>query len=125
MLKMIRPYMTQVVLSVVFTIIFSVLSSVSIVIIQPFLETLFSGSETIVITESAELPVETGDSALVLLPDSVRENLIGLKDRADSFLLAGTKVEALWRIVLVFFGLFMMKNIAHYHLLSLIQSQAP
>jgi len=114
MLRMIRPYLTQVVLSVIFTILFSVLSSVSIVIIQPFLQTLFSGSETMMIAESTELSVESGDSALLLLPDSLRDKLLGIKASADSYLLAGTKIEALWRIVLVFFGLFMLKNIAHY-----------
>ncbi len=114
MLRMIRPYLSQVVLSVIFTIVFSVLSSVSIVIIQPFLQTLFSGSETVIAPETTELSIEKSDSALVLLPDSLSKKLLGLKTSADEFLLAGTKLEALWRIVLVFFVLFMLKNIANY-----------
>jgi hypothetical protein len=42
MLGLIRPYLPQVGLSILFTIVFSVLSSFSVMMIEPFLRTLFA-----------------------------------------------------------------------------------
>jgi subfamily B ATP-binding cassette protein MsbA len=150
MLRRIKPYLPQVVLSVIFTVLFSLLSSASIVMIQPFLRTLFTEGEQVVVTEGArrgdsttdvpavteasddERRAETGGEDATEAKELAREPLprdrldflgrdswlrrsIGnLRDGVNDFLLRGSKLEALWRIVLVFFVLFLTKNIAQY-----------
>jgi subfamily B ATP-binding cassette protein MsbA len=145
MLGRIRPYLGQVVLSVVFTILFSLLSSASVVMIQPFLRTLFSETESVVsdtaaagaatgtaagggqvesaASDSGEVELAAEDSgasgpadrlALLGAESPLRRSVRDLRERLNGFLLAGTKLEALWRIVLIFFCLFLAKNVAQY-----------
>ncbi len=101
-LRLARPYLPKILLSMVLMVVFSLLSVFGIVLLVPFLEALFSGDGTL----GAAAPVlETGGTA------ALRERLLaGL----SSALLQGTRTEALWRIVVVFFAATLIKNTAGY-----------
>jgi subfamily B ATP-binding cassette protein MsbA len=145
MLKLIRPYLPQVSLSVVFTVIFTVCSGVGIWMISPFLDTLFSaesrfgesshtllvpgeniladtagGSEGMPPTEvgsgssegtGEQLPSGNGVQSSLSSLERFRDQI---KARLNSLLLRGSKLESLWRICVVFFFIYLLKNIAGY-----------
>jgi ATP-binding cassette, subfamily B, bacterial MsbA len=112
----IRPYLTQVVASIVLTILFSLLSSTSIVIFEPFLRTLFADDAAMTARLTAEpAPSVTTDPLAVFeAPARVKERLLELKKKADGFLMRGTRADALWRMVWVIFFLFLAKNVTQY-----------
>ena len=131
MLRMIRPYLPQVLLSIVFTVIFSVLSSFSIMMIEPFLRTVFAedgpvATESLVpgLTGGAMSPSPAG--ATVSSGDSdratqMRRNLSALdrfkltaRAKVDTYLLRDSKSRTIWRICVVFFFIYLIKNIAGY-----------
>lgn len=124
-LRWIRPYLPQVVASVVLTILFSLLSSTGIVIFEPFLRTLFSGDQTVATSLATPALPDTTDAlsplpsasdpfSLVQPPAEVKAHLLSLKAKADQFLMRGTRAEALWRMVWVIFFLFLAKNVTQY-----------
>ena len=124
-LRFLKPYLPQVAASVFFMIIFSLLSGMSIVMLGPFLEALFSEEtpvvrmvDTQIDTVAAEpLSVETDAPGRA---EQLQESfsLSGLRDRRETrlngFLLRGSKMESLWRIVIVFFILTLIKNVSGY-----------
>jgi subfamily B ATP-binding cassette protein MsbA len=153
MLRMIRPYMPQVVMSVLFTLVFSVLSSFSIMIIEPFLRTVFTEGEPVPFSQAAglagpERPADfrmgggdaAGDTTVAIargaaddtaaagggetagdLEAHLARNLSALgrlkaeiMDRLDDFLLRTNKSATIWRIVVVFFFIYLIKNVAGY-----------
>ncbi len=115
-LRWIRPYLPQVVASVVLTIIFSLLSSTSIVIFEPFLRTLFADDVAVSTMLAADpAPAETTSPlSMFEAPARIKERLEELKTQADVYLMRGTRAEALWRMVWVIFFLFLAKNVTQY-----------
>jgi ATP-binding cassette, subfamily B, bacterial MsbA len=112
-LRWVRPYLPQVVASVVFTIIFSLVSSTSIVMMQPFLKTLFAEKSPVEAVAGAA-PSVADPLSLLETPAGLKEHLAKLKTGAEAFLMGGTRAEALWRIVWVIFILFLIKNVTQY-----------
>ncbi len=135
-LKLVRPYLRHVLLSMVFMVVFSLLSGFSIVMIAPFLQALFERGLAAVeqVTAPAAGLAAAPDSALTTRPggapaaaadrlarvEGLRRRLspTGLRDRLEArlnaWLLRGTRMEALWRIVVVFFLLMLVKNVSGY-----------
>ena len=135
-LKLVRPYLRHVLLSMVFMVVFSLLSGFSIVMIAPFLQALFEREPAAVeqVTAPAAGLAAAPDSALTTRPggapaaaadrlarvEGLRRRLspTGLRDRLEArlnaWLLRGTRMEALWRIVVVFFLLMLVKNVSGY-----------
>ncbi len=111
-LRWIRPYLPQVVASVVLTIIFSLLSSTSIVMIQPFLKTLFAEDMPAAVVPAA--PATADPLSLLEAPAGLKDRITRLKAEADAFLMRGSRAEALWRMVWVIFFLFLVKNVTQY-----------
>jgi len=131
MLRWIRPYLGRVIVSVVFTILFSLLSSASIVMVQPVLKALFGdATPTALVPRATTAPADTtavspgggddaaaaGADALAMIKDPVglRATLDRWRLQLEAFLLRGTRAEALWRSVWVFFFIFLAKNITQY-----------
>jgi ATP-binding cassette, subfamily B, bacterial MsbA len=123
-LRFVKPYWPQILGSVFFMVIFSLLSGMSIVMMGPFLEALFS-DEPAAIVQTAEVgtelvgeAAEAGDMADTALQLQESFSLQGLRDKLmlklNSYLLRGTKMESLWRIVVVFFVLTLLKNVSGY-----------
>jgi len=139
MLRYVKPYVAHLGGSVLLMIVFSVLSSFSIWMISPFLATLFSPEQGAVATVSDAAPsgpalaipglpaAEAGaarSDSLAAGGGAARDlqrrvsGLAGLRDglkqRVDGLLLRGTRLESLWRIVVVFFFVWLAKNLAAY-----------
>ncbi len=162
MLRYIRPYLPQVVLSVIFTVVFTLLSGVGIWMISPFLHTLFAGEEMGLMSGMAEQnsmaslttapaagvsaarvsgretaetgvsgPEAAGGDLDTASPardtddhdraDGIRASLTGLerfrddiKTKINGLLIRGTRMESLWRIVVVFFFIYLAKNVTGY-----------
>lgn len=130
-LRYIRPYLGQLILSTLFMIVFSVLSGMSVLMISPFLGTLFSTEAPLdagageatgeaageAAGQLAAPPPVSGAPAALDLGAGVT-GLTGLRDRlkarVDGYLLRGTKLEALWRICVIFFFIYLVKNAAGY-----------
>ncbi len=122
-LRLVRPYLPYIILSMTFMVVFSLLSGFSIVMIAPFLEALF-------MTETAEVAVTGGQSVLATAPVDTLEALSRVEDlrqgfdpavlrdtlmtRLNGWLQRDTKMETLWVIVLVFFFLNLIKNLTGY-----------
>jgi ABC-type multidrug transport system fused ATPase/permease subunit len=67
MLKMVKPYTTQLVLALVFMIIFSFMSIFSITMISPFLQALFLEDEpTAQVADDQVAAEQSGDSAIIV-----------------------------------------------------------
>ncbi len=129
MLRMIRPYTGQVVLSVVFMVIFSVLSVLSITMVSPFLKALFLDEQAAVSAQgepgsipltTATATVDSTDAAHVRLQD-IQQKLSWVENIKLEFstwvqetLLQGSDEERLLRVCLAIFFLFLGKNIAGY-----------
>lgn len=130
LLKYIKPYISWLMVSIVCMVIFAVLSSVSIWMIAPFLGTLFSVdlpqvSSPQAIQAPANGAVAPSDTATATNPKDAVRNVqtkmdllkklrVKLQATIDTYLMAGTKMDSLRRIVFVFFMLFLLKNIFGY-----------
>ncbi len=144
MLRTVRPYAPHLTASVLLMVVFSVLSSFSIWMISPFLGTLFGPERPQVARDAGALAPGLGalaapapeaaaaapgtavadSQAAGSGPATARDlqrrlgGLSGLRDtlkrRVDGWLLRGTRLEALWRICIVFFCLWLVKNLASY-----------
>jgi ABC-type multidrug transport system fused ATPase/permease subunit len=114
-LRWVRPYLVPVIVSIVITVVYSVLSGASIVMIQPFLRTLFN-------PPAAEAPPAVAPAPAGGLitpgglrpPEAVNRETVKWRERATRYLLHGTRSEALWRIVRVLFFVFLAKNVTLY-----------
>lgn len=103
-LRLVRPYLKQILLSVFFMVIYSVLSGVGFLMLIPFLDALFKDAPP----DAARAAAAAAEGfSLEALRDQLLAWLSGL-------LMQGTREEALRRIVLVFFGLVLVRNIAGY-----------
>jgi subfamily B ATP-binding cassette protein MsbA len=115
-LRWIRPYLPQVVASVVLTIIFSLLTTLMAVMIEPFLKTLFIEQPAIVDATggpAASAPVPD-PFAMVEAPGAVKTRLAEVKSAVHGFLMRGSRIDALWRMVWVILFLFLGKNVTQY-----------
>jgi subfamily B ATP-binding cassette protein MsbA len=122
MLRMIRPYLTQVILGVVFMVLFSFFSVFSFTMLSPFLKALFAENESQVVSM-----VEEQESALVPVGETAGpqnkqleqiQQVTGLKAQFQNWvadnLLQGSKQDQLLRICLTFFFLALVKNVTGY-----------
>lgn len=132
MLKMIRPYMTQLVAGVVFMVLFSFFSVFSFTMLSPFLKALFSDTDSQLVQVIDEQPnpvenliIEPSDNPEKGAPNEKLEDLqtqyqqvTGLKAKFQDWvagtLLKGSKTDQLLRICLTFFVLILIKNISGY-----------
>ncbi|MFZ5518315.1 MAG: ABC transporter ATP-binding protein [Candidatus Zhuqueibacterota bacterium] len=125
----IKPYASWLIVSIFCMVIFAVLSSVSIWMLAPFLGTLFSVEMPQMNPAAGHAPADstaavsgmkTADEAVESASDVPRQiDLLqrlrgGLQEKVDTYLLAGSKTASLRRIVIVFFLLFLLKNIFGY-----------
>lgn len=133
MLRMIRPYLGQVILAVVCMVIFSCLSVLSITMVSPFLKALFqddrapataqvlqTDEDAVAATAADSLGGDPGDPRPDRLPGLQEkipwvENLkLEFSRRVQTTLLGGTDAQNLLRVCLAIFFLFLGKNIAGY-----------
>ena len=144
MLKMVRPYLAQVVLAIVFMVLFSFTSIFSVTMISPFLEALFLqdgaySGETELLTEETPSSIGAiGAAGVATSPAGPEESdlqdgqqralLEDWRQKADGLdalkyhfkawvaghLLQGSRQDALLRICLTFFFLVLAKNITGY-----------
>lgn len=126
MIRMIRPYLVQLILSVIFMVLFSTTSIFSITMISPFLRALFQAEGPTMIEELAPMNLsvtddaspgeEDTDSPLPTNPFSRVETFVKERvlDGANEYLLQGTDQERLIRICAVIFLLILAKNVTGY-----------
>ncbi|MBN2012756.1 ABC transporter ATP-binding protein [candidate division KSB1 bacterium] len=139
LLRYVKPYWTWLVTSIICMILFAIFSSFSIWMIAPFVGTLFSsdsgahesvlndipstglsigGSQTATDTSAtAQINNANADSKAAHMSkqiDGLKKIKVVLKQKMDEYLLGGSKMDALKRICIVFFFLFLAKNIFHY-----------
>jgi ATP-binding cassette, subfamily B, bacterial MsbA len=107
-LRLVRPYLKQILFSVFFMIVFSVLSGVGFLMLIPFLDALFLADPDKVEAgrQAAEAVASEGFSI-----EALRDDLMG---RMTDLLMHGTREDSLRRIVLVFFTIVLIRNIAGY-----------
>ena len=126
-LRLVRPYLPQVLVSMAFMTVFSLLSGLSIVMLAPFLDALFAPQNATFVAATpaapAVAPADTLAAAAAEVGGRVRQlqdtfTMTGLRDSLqgalNGWLLHGSKAESLWRIVVVFFFLMLLKNVAGY-----------
>ncbi len=126
-LRLVRPYLPQVLVSMTFMAVFSLLSGLSIVMLAPFLDALFAPENATFVAATpaapAVAPADSLAAAAAEVGGRVRQlqesfSMSGLRDSLqgalNGWLLHGSKAESLWRIVVVFFCLMLLKNVAGY-----------
>ncbi len=119
-LRLVRPYLPFIILSMTFMVVFSLLSGFSIVMIAPFLEALFMPEAAEVATPIAapDVAPDAGEARSRVEeirqgfdPSALRDDLMA---RLNTWLKRDTQMETLWVIVLVFFFLNLIKNLSGY-----------
>ena len=108
LLGYLKPWWKKVVILFICTTIFATLSGVSLTLIPPFLNIVFS-------TEPA--PVEErdeGDHGSILIPDNVEARIDALQKQATALIYEGTPTERLARFCVIFFLLSFIKNVFGY-----------
>ncbi|MDO9172603.1 MAG: ABC transporter transmembrane domain-containing protein [bacterium] len=126
-LRLVRPYLPQVLVSMTFMAVFSLLSGLSVVMLAPFLDALFAPENATFVAATpaapAVAPADSLAAAAAEVGGRVRQlqesfSMSGLRDSLqgtlNGWLLHGSKAESLWRIVVVFFCLMLLKNVAGY-----------
>ncbi len=103
-----RPWMKRVMILFICTTIFAALSGVSLTLIPPFLNIVFS-TEPTPIEERAE-----GDHGSLLIPDGVESRIDALRKQATDIIYDGTPTERLARFCVIFFMLSFIKNVFGY-----------
>ncbi len=121
MIRMVRPYLTQLIIAIVFMVLFSLTSAFSITMLSPFLRALFTegGSEVVVpaLIDQGNAPSAAPTAAAEALnffqqaEHFFKERLLA---SANATLLAGTKKDALLRICLWAFVILLVKNLTDY-----------
>ncbi len=114
-LRLVRPYLPQVILSMLCMVVFSLLSVFGIVMLGPFLRALFSTEPGAL--EAAREAAVAAETAGVW--DGIRQgDTEGLRNALMAplydWLLQGSRMEALWRIVVAFFFATLGKNAFGY-----------
>ncbi len=108
LLGYLRPWWKRAVILFICTTIFASLSGVSLTLIPPFLNIVFS-------TEPA--PVEErdeGDHGSPLIPDGIETQMDGLRRQATRIIYRGTPTERLARFCMIFLALMIVKNVFGY-----------
>jgi ATP-binding cassette, subfamily B, bacterial MsbA len=115
MLRRIRPYLVQVVASVVFTGLYSLSSSAVLVMTGPILKALFRfGPEPAAAAAGQPTAAGAGVEPAAVLGAGLRQQVDGVLAAVRDWLMAGEPLDALQRVVLVVFTLFLLKNITQY-----------
>jgi len=121
-LRLVRPYLPFILLSMFFMVIFSLLSGLSIVMIAPFLEALFTPETAgTASTAPAVAPADTLAAVDAVSRAEELQNAFSVTElrddlmaRLNAWLQRDTKMATLWVIVLVFFFLNLVKNLSGY-----------
>ncbi|MBK7267696.1 MAG: ABC transporter ATP-binding protein [Ignavibacteriales bacterium] len=98
-------------LSIVCTIIFALLNGASVYLSIPLLDTLFNSGAA---TTSAAGAGTVNEVSTSILPDFILDIKEGFSNSFNDFIFAGGKTEALFRICIIIFAAFILKNIAGY-----------
>ncbi len=98
-------------LSIICTIIFALLNGASVYLSIPLLDTLFNSGAT---TSSAVSEGTVGKVSTSILPDFIIDIKDGISNSFNDFIFAGGKTDALFRICIIIFFAFILKNIAGY-----------
>lgn len=122
MLRRVRPYLPMVVLSVLFTFLYSLLTAGTILLVRPTFSTLFADAEPTPAVVVAEEQVDAdAESSSAMEPFADLKDVFGLKSKVDrwygqleAWLVQGTRLDALQRVVILVFFIFLAKNVAHY-----------
>ncbi len=108
LLGYLMPWWKKVVILFICTTVFATLSGVSLTLIPPFLNIVFS-------TDPAPVEErEDGDHGSPLIPDEIETRIDGLKQQAAALIYEGTPTERLARFCVIFFLLSFIKNVFGY-----------
>ncbi len=108
LLGYLKPWWKRLMLLFIFTAIFATLSGVSLTLIPPFLNIVFS-------TEPAPVEErEEGDHGSLLIPDGIESRIDILRKQGTELIYSGTPTERLARFCVIFFLLSFIKNIFGY-----------
>ncbi|MBU8922507.1 MAG: hypothetical protein KOO63_11875, partial [Bacteroidales bacterium] len=108
LLSYLRPYWRRLILLFVCTTLFAALSGVSLTLIPPFLNILFSEQN------QQETGPEVKDDQSLLIPQAVENRIDRIKDKAKSLIYKGRPIDRLARFCVLFFILMLIKNILDY-----------
>ena len=108
LLGYLRPWWKRVVILFICTTIFASLSGISLTLIPPFLNIVFS-TEPVPVEEREE-----GDHGSLLIPDGIESQMDGLRRQASRMIYRGTPTERLARFCMIFLALMIVKNIFGY-----------
>jgi subfamily B ATP-binding cassette protein MsbA len=124
MLRRVRPYLPQVIASVVLTFLFAVMSSATILLVMPMFKALFAAGPPAGAAEAAAGAAEAAGSAAAAAPGGDLLGSVesfGVKAQLDrwfaafeSWLLQGDRLEALQRVVVAVVLVFLVKNLLQY-----------
>jgi subfamily B ATP-binding cassette protein MsbA len=122
MLRRVRPYLPQVLASVVLTFLFALLSSATILLVMPMFKALFASGPPVGAAEAAGAAASGAASSAAPGGDVLGSvESFGLKARLDQlfasfegWLLRGDRLEALQRVVVAVVGVFLLKNLLQY-----------
>ncbi|MCK4550173.1 MAG: hypothetical protein KAU49_08375, partial [Candidatus Krumholzibacteria bacterium] len=108
LLGYLKPWWKRVMILFICTTIFATLSGVSLTLIPPFLNIVFS-------TEPAQVEErEEGDHGSLLIPDAIESRIDILQKQATAIIYEGTPTERLARFCVIFFLLSFIKNVFGY-----------
>ena len=108
LLGYLRPWWKRVVILFICTTIFAAFSGISLTLIPPFLNIVFSTEPT---------PVEErdeDDNGSPLIPDGIESQIDGLRRQVTRIIYQGTPTERLARFCLIFLALMIVKNVFGY-----------
>ena len=105
-LKYMRPYRKRLLLSVLCSIVYSIFSGVSIYLIIPLLETLFSGASS--------TPVQASPTVPALTPGWIVELKLKVSELLHAVIFSGSVHSSLLRICVVITAAFFIKNLFGY-----------
>jgi subfamily B ATP-binding cassette protein MsbA len=108
LLGYLRPWWKRVIILFICTTVFASLSGISLTLIPPFLNIVFS-TEPSQVEERVE-----GDTGSPLIPDGIESKLADLQRSAERVIYEGTPAERLARFCVIFFFLSMTKNVFGY-----------
>ena len=108
LLGYLRPWWKKAVILFICTTIFASLSGISLTLIPPFLNIVFS---------TDPVPVEERDKedhGSLLIPDGIESRMDGLRAQASRIMYQGTSTDRLARFCLIFLALMIVKNVFGY-----------
>jgi subfamily B ATP-binding cassette protein MsbA len=108
LLSYLAPYWRKLILLFICTTLFAALSGVSLTLIPPFLNILFSEQQ------AEKTGMEVDDNQSLLIPQAVEDKIDKVKDSAKSLIYEGSPIDRLARFCILFFLLMLIKNIFDY-----------